>query len=478
MPYLHRTLGIGSVLTLVLLGGRAVEAADTLPVLRAEHYGLDLSIDFETEKLSGSATIRVRNASEAPAGQLSFLLYRLLTVRAVMGEDGSPLQYRQQVVGFTDAPKRQTNHVLVELAKPLPPDAAIAVTLSYDGFLLGYSETNSRYIKDRIDEAFTIIREDADAYPTLGVPSFDRNRAQGLPRFDYDARITVPTTHVVANVGQLVERVVTGHRATYAFRNIVPAWRMDFAIAKFGVLEDGVLRVFHLQDDADGAARVLRAMRASLELFTFWFGPPPTHGRTLTVIEIPDGWGSQTDVTGILQTAAVFKDARRQRELYHEVSHLWHVPLREAPSHRWDEGLASFLEVLAAERLNGEAKADRLAAVLKWLKGRLEADPALSRTALRDYGRASMTDYSYSVGMLFFYLLHERMGESSFNAAIGRWSRQFGDVGATTAELIAVLDEATPAPLQQLIDDWIRTTHWTVAVRSANSLDDLGGGAR
>ena len=347
----------------VLLAGRG--AAEAVPpaegaLLKPTRYELELSVDFKEERISGSARITLANAGASPAREASFLLYRLMTVTAVRGAGGEAIPFRQAVVAFEDEPRRQTNHVLVALSPPLQPGKSTIVRIEYGGYLAGYVETGSLYIKDRVDEAFTIIREDADAYPTVRVPSFAGNRAAGLPEFEYLARINVPEAHVVANGGALIERTVRDGRATYVYRNIKPAWRMDFAVARFGTLEAPGLRVFHLPEDRAGAERVMKAAGASMALYKQWFGP--LHGApAFTIIEIPDGWGSQADVSSILQAAAAFRDPARLHEVYHEISHLWNAPSLDRPFCRWNEGLASFLEDLTQEKLGGAPALDKRA---------------------------------------------------------------------------------------------------------------------
>ena len=405
MSIRHRALLAVAVL---IVGRNAAQASPSAErhLLQPTRYELDLRVDFKEERISGSAQITLKNTGASPAHEVSFLLYRLMTVTAVRGAGGEAIPFRQAIVAFEDEPKRQTNHVLVPFAPPLRPGMSAIVKIEYGGYLAGYIETGSLYIQDRVDEAFTIIREDADAYPTVRVPSSASNRVAGLPEFEYLARISVPESHVVANGGALVERTVRDGRATYVYRNIKPAWRMDFAIARFGTLEGPGLRVFHLPEDRAGAERVLKAAGASMVLYNEWFGP--LHDApAFTVIEIPDGWGSQADVTSILQAAAAFRDPARLHEVYHEISHLWNVSSLDRPFCRWNEGLASFLEDLTQERLDSapllDKRAERMA---RWLLERAGSEPGLKSVPMIDYGQEGMTRYAYSTGMLMFYGLY------------------------------------------------------------------------
>ncbi len=467
----RRSLG-ALLATAGILAGSADAQASPSPArgsLAPVRYDLVLRVDFANERISGTARITLVNAGTSPAREASFLLYRLMRVAAVRDARGAPAPFRQSVVAFEDWPQKQTNHIVVALKPPLPPGRTRVLAIAYGGYLAGYVETGSLYIQDRVDEAFTIIREDADAYPTVRVPSSAKNRAAGLPDFDYTARITVPESHVVANGGILVERTVRGGLATYVYRNAKPAWRMDFAIARYGTIEGPGLRVFFLPGDGEGARRVLEAARASMALYADWFGP--LHDApAFTVIEIPDGWGSQADVTSILQAAAAFRDPARLHELYHETSHLWNVRALDRPSCRWEEGLATFLESLLEERFaGGPPLADRALEVSRSLRESAAKEPRLKTVPMIDYGKEEMTGYAYRTGMLMFNALYNTVGPERFNAIIGGYYQRYQATGATAAQFVALAQTAAARDLRPLFDEWLLTTRWFEALPSGAS---------
>jgi hypothetical protein len=286
----------------------AQQYAERQLLLQPVHYDLDLRPDYETEQLVARIGLTVRNASEQATRELPILLYRLMQVTSLTDEQGNAVPFTQRVVAFEDWSKFQTNYVEATLPEPLAPGEEATVTLTYEGHLLGYTETGMSYVRDRIDPAFTIIRMDADAYPRIGYPSRKVNRAAGLPDYTFRAAVTVPESLQVANLHRLVERRAAEGVATYVYESLEPSWRMDFAIAKYEVLEGQGLTLFYFPEDAEGAARVQDAFAASLELYAEWFGPLRREGR-FAVIEIPDGWGSQADATGAIQAAAAFQDA-------------------------------------------------------------------------------------------------------------------------------------------------------------------------
>jgi hypothetical protein len=442
-------------------------------LLRPAHYDLAITADLASQRIDGTARIRLRNENKVPVDEASFLLYRLLRVGDVRDAAGRTMRFDQSVVTFEDFTKLQANHLRVPLVPALAPGQETVVEIQYEGHVLGYAETGMAYIRDRVDTAYTLLRDDSYAYPLAGYPSVGVRRRAGLPVFDYTARVTVPSSHTVANGGRLIERIGNGPTTTFVYGSVKPSWRMDFAIAPFGTVRRGRLAVFHLPSDSAGALRVMIAMERTLALFTRWFGPLEGDSP-FSVIEIPDGWGSQADVTSILQAAAAFRDPKREGELYHEISHLWNVPDDAGPSSRWNEGLATFLEDVATDSLNGRATTDSVAIrYARWLRGRLEADSALRTVPPAAYGANNMTDWSYSVGSLMFFNLYRLVGHETFGRIVGGYYRKYARTGASTADFVRFAKQQSRVDLTAFFDEWLYSTRWTGVVLSAQSARDL-----
>jgi hypothetical protein len=436
-------------------------------------YELDLAVDYDGEKLTGRARIDLLSLADATLHEIPLLLYRLLEVSAVRDCEGRELPFTQVVTAFEDFGQLQVNSVRVELPAGLPAGATTTVELDYGGYLLGYAETGMLYVQDRIDPTFTILRMDSYAYPQPGYPSFAANSVLSLPSYDYLARITVPDSLTVANGGRLVDRSVAGGRATFTFANLRPAWRMDFAIAEYAILEEGPVRVVHFTEDAAGARRVLEAAEASLRLFSEWFGPLQGDAG-FTFIEIPDGWGSQADVTAVIQTAAAFKDPARIFEVYHEISHLWNVTATDSPSPRWNEGLAEFLQLLAIEHIDGRKVRDvEVERTLQSIRRRFVEKPAYREIPMVDYGKEQVTGLSYRVGMIMFDVLHRLVGHERFAQIVGEYYRRHSDTGGTTKDLVQLAGRVSERDLSGFFDDWLYTTRWYDLVESGATVDDL-----
>ena len=442
-------------------------------LLRPVKYDLIVTADLKNERIAGSARIVLRNENTQAVNEASLLLYRLLLVQGVRDGAGKQLPFTQAIVVFEDLTKLQVNQVRVPLVPALAPGTETTVEISYGGHVLGYAEAGMAYIRDRVDSEYTLLREDSYAYPMAGYPSMRVRRSAGLPAYEYAARITVPSTHTVANGGQLVERIDHGATTTFVYRSVKPSWRMDFAIAPFRILRRGNLTVFHLPADSAGALRIIDAMSRTLALYTRWFGP--LRGESpFAVIEIPDGWGSQADVTSILQAAAAFREPKREAELYHEISHLWNVTETDRPAPRWNEGLATFLEDIATDSLSGRATTDSNAIrFARWLGERARTDSSLRTVAPVDYGKREMTGYSYWVGSVMFYGLYRLVGHDVFRRIVGDYYRAHGASGGNTADFVQLAKQLSPVDLDSYFADWLYSARWVAVVSSAQSPRDL-----
>jgi aminopeptidase N len=483
-----RWLLITGALAAIALPARAQEA----PALRPVFYELDLAVDYAEEIVRGSVRLTLENEGGAPAAEIPLLLYRLMRLTSARDEAGRALTVTQGVQAIEDVPTLQANVARVTLVEPLGPGARATIELAYEGYLLGYREVMG-YVRDRIDPSFTILRPDSWAYPEIGVPSFAARRARGLVYFDYRARITVPEalpvtaddggsetlrSLVVANGGRLIERVAhEDGTVTWVYENVLPAWRMDFAIAPYGVLEEGAYRTYYLPEDSAAAPRVHAAVIRAMQIYTERFGPlredPP-----FAILEIPEGFGSQADVTSILQAAPAFADSTRVNEIYHEVSHLWNVgPTDVSP--RWNEGLASFLEHQTAGDIRGTNELDeRVEFIREWLLGFMENRPELAAIPMIEYGRRGQTDLAYSVGMLMFDVLHRTVGRESFDRVIGGFYRRYAETGGSTDDFVRLASEASGRDLSPLFDDWMYSTRWYQRLKEGENTEDFAAGYR
>jgi hypothetical protein len=342
------------VLLLAAVSARAQDPAPEAFIVR--NAQLDLGVDFAATRLSGVMSFEVENWTAKPASSVSFILHRLMEVSRVQDGTGAALPYTQDVLRFRDDPVRQVTQVVVMLLRPIPPGGRTTVRIDYAGYLTPYTEVGWLYVKDHIDTTFTIIRSDALAFPVIGGLSSAANRRAPYPDFTYEASVRVPSKYLVATGGAVTRTPHEDGTVTWHYTSGNPSPFLNISIAPFDTIFAGGVRVFYFPADSTGARRLLNNAQTALQTMTRWFGPLRTKAN-LTITEIPDGWGSQAHlVGGIIETASAFRDANRLGELYHELSHLWNAVDADTPSPRWNEGLATFLEDLLRERIDGWTK--------------------------------------------------------------------------------------------------------------------------
>ena len=173
-----------------------------LPVVT--HYDLRFALLLKENKLEADALIKVKNETSRPVSEIPFLLYRLFDVLEIADEPGASLPFTQTVVKFSDEKSLQANLVSVRLKTPLSPEKDIAVRMKYEGTLWGYPEVMA-YVKDRIDENYSLLRPDALAYPILAGASFQSLMAAFRTAFTYRVEAEVPAGYLIACGGRPLE---------------------------------------------------------------------------------------------------------------------------------------------------------------------------------------------------------------------------------------------------------------------------------
>ncbi len=463
---MHKRIGLSTLISILFLSlfflsslAFSQQFSSKTLSLKTTRYELDVRVDYKAEKVFGNCRLTVHNPTDKPISDVPLLLYRLLKVTAITDERGRAIPYEQKVLSFEDWEQLQVNYADVLLPSPIDAGQSKTIGIVYEGYLFGYSKDGWMYVKDHISKDFTFMRWDGFGYPAVGYPSEKVNRRSGLQNYDYILSVTVPEDLVVANGGKLTGKSTMDGQTTYTYTNLKPAWRMDMPIASYGIVEDkqNNLKIYHFPQDRDNAGMILEAMKKTLALYTNWFGPPDNF-QGFTIIEVPEGYGSQTDVTSILQTADAFQKKDNLTALYHEISHIWNVRDNDSlPDRIESEGLAMFLQYLAQERLDNKQGAlkkgfERLS---DRFRQQCKRNPRCKDVPIIEYGNEDMTDLSYTKGMLFFYLLYRVIGERDFMDAAGSFYQKYKNTGATTEEFLNHVKQRSKQNLDKLYKDWI-----------------------
>jgi hypothetical protein len=444
--------------------------APELPV--ATRYVLKLQVFPAEEKLEAEARITVKNTTGRIQRDIPFLLYRTLAVSAVSDEKGKALAFQQSVAGFADERNLQVNCVRVSLVSPLEPGASTEISIKYDGPVFGYAEVMG-YVHDRVSEEYTLLRPDSIAYPIVAVPSWPSYLASFQP-FEFLLDATVPAGYVVAAGGALRERK-TSDRVTYVYESEAPVDRMDVAVAKFRVVtseKDG-LSIYVLPEDEVRANALLDEMRRVAAIYGDWFGKKPLR---CTVIEIPEGWGSQHGAGYILQTAGAFRDPKRVGEFYHEVAHNWNAKAKpEVQRSRWfDEAFATYFQALAVRHFQGEEAFQReMESDREEFRHSFAEEPRSADTPIAEYGRKELGGNSYSKGPWSLYVLNVLLGDEKFRACVRQFLDEFSAKPADFRDFEAVVERVSGRRLAPYFSEWIHGTESTKLLLDNLSVEQM-----
>ncbi|HUU36959.1 MAG TPA: M1 family aminopeptidase [Candidatus Desulfaltia sp.] len=401
----------------------------------------------------------VRNTTPAPLIEIPFILYRLFDVREVTDGKGSPLSSTRRVVKFSDEKSLQVSFISVRLGRPLSPGESDVVRLKYAGALWGYPEVMA-YVRDRIDENYSLLRPDSLAYPMLSLPSFQSMMAAFRSQFTYRAEVEVPDGLVVACGGRPIETVRKSGNATFIFESFKPTWRVDVAAAKFKVIEEGGIRVYAIPGDEAEAPRILEAARKSFLFFTGLFGEVGDFPG-FTIIEVPEGWGSQAADFYILQTAAAFRDKEKASELYHEIAHNWNVRVKPAVQRcrYFDEAFASYFQGLAIREFEGEDAFEDYMGMRRdrFLKS-CERDEKNCSTPIVDYWKEERGENSYTKGAWSLYVLHQAVGDETFRSLVTGFLREYRVRPSDFQDFQVFAEKTVGRSLDAFFKEWIYGT--------------------
>lgn len=456
----------------VLTGGQAALAAPALPEVR--HYDLRLELFPETGRIEGDARITIRNPGPTPLTRVPFVLYRLFVITAVSDADDAPLAHEQSVRRFEDNERHQVLAAGVTLRRPLDPGDSAVIRLRYAGPFLGAGEVWP-YLQDRVSEEYSLIRPDAAGYPI--VSGLDRLAVGPSRRFTAAVEVSVPDRFMVAGGGERLPPMHDAGRTRHRFVVRSPTWRLDIAAAPFRMLHatGPGITVHYLGADSTAANRVLHAAHTATLTLRSWFGPPPADGG-FTIIEVPEGWGSQAGDGYLLQAGGAFRDPARLPEVYHEVAHGWNAPARpDQQAARWfDEAFASYFQALVMGDVSGVAARDsQMTRYRESFRRAVARDPAHGDTPIARYGEAGLGGLSYTKGAWSLHVLHLALGDTGFRHFIRTLLNDPPTGGATFEHVVRLAEETLGDGARRWAEDWLIGTMSSTLLVGPTSATDL-----
>jgi aminopeptidase N len=439
-------------------------------VVTAEHLALQLTLDFDAQAISGSATHTVKAVRAV----------KRVTFDAV-GLDVTKVEVDGKAAAF-DAASGERLHVL--LPKALKAGATAKVRISYRAkpqrglYFVGPDEAYPK----RPRQAWT-QGQDIDSrhyFPCLDTP------AQKCPS---EVKATFPAGMMALSNGRLVGDSTKSGKRTMHYRLDAPhaPYLVTLVVGEFAVLEQqaGATTVRTLVEpgrQAD-AHRVVKRTPKMLELFEDLTGRPYPYGDYAQVFVSEFIFGGMENTSATTLTDAVLFDERAALDysaeflIAHELTHQWFGDLltcRDWP-HGWlNEGFATYSEVLWKEASEGDDEGDH--------QRRMDLEAYLSEVAER-YARPIVARkfdapidlfdrHLYEKGGLVLHELRRRLGDDDFRATVRHYVAAHAGGAVETVDLARSVEKVTGKNLDRFFDEYVhRAGHPQLKVDASYDAD-------
>jgi aminopeptidase N len=233
------------------------------------------------------------------------------------------------------------------------------------------------------------------------------------------------------------------------------SYLVQIAIGDYELVDDGtfgdvtIRHAFHRSVAEE--ARVAAARTAEMiDVLDDVFGPFPFEAYGVLVVDEALGFALETQTLTIIGTDIGTAGRRADEILLHELSHQW-VGDSVSPATWQDiwlnEGFATYSEWLWSERTGGPSAASQARAAGR--SGGLDLPPG-------DPGNQELFDRTvYLRGGMTLQALREAIGDDAFFTVLWRWVDEHRFSTASTPAFIALAEEVSGEPLDDLFQRWL-----------------------
>lgn len=475
---------------------RALLRYENAPLPKIADVTLRVDLYPHQHQALTSGVYQIENRTQAPLTEIYLLWPQRLVIDRVE-IDGAILarDFDDEVPAFPFQVWR--------LSRPMQPGERRRIEfetrLGYPGFrnndVLGPINDNGTFVSDRditpiigFDRGGLLrdrnVRRRHGLPADLRVPRLEDESARAVNYLRHDsdwvnADITVST---VADQTPIAPGYVVSDQTTNGRR--IVRYRTDAPILQFFSIQSAVyavarerwrdvdLAIYYDRRHAYNVARMMRAMRTSLEVYTREFSP--FQFRQMRIIEFPGYWGgaqafaNTVPYSESLGFTARFNDLEGARAAdridmttfatAHEVAHQWWahqvIGSDQQGMTLLSESFASYSALLVMEEIYGRDQVRRFLSfeLDNYLRGRnaeVVEELPLARVENQAY-------IHYNKGGVVMYFLRNELGEDVVNGSLARLLREFAFRGAPyprSTDFLRILREEAGAQHEALIAD-------------------------
>jgi len=426
------------------------------------HLSLDLTLDFETKSVSGSATLDFeRVAPNAAALELDAVGFAIESVRLNAGK------------GFVNTPFDYDGDTLT--VRGLERASAGKVEVRYRATPrrgMYFLEPDAK-VKNRPKQVWTQCQdEDARHF----IPCHDKPHV----KMTTELRVSVPNGFVALSNGELIESQTPGGKKpwTYHFRldQPHPSYLLTLVAGNFTIIDDRPadlgkskqvpVRYYVPPARKKDTARSFGETPRMIELFSRLTGVPFPWQRYSQIVVSDFIFGGMENTTATTMYEHVLLDERAVLDISsndlvaHELAHQWFgdfVTCRDW-SHAWlNEGFATFMEHVEREDRIGRDEYDY--GVSSDNDSYLhEASARYSRPIVcRDYAEPiDLFDrHLYEKGGLVLHMLRRELGDETFWAGVRGYLEAHAYGVVETNDLQRALEKVSGRSLERFFDSWV-----------------------
>ena len=417
-----------------------------------QDYDFHLTLSDTTDRIEGTATVRVRITSD--------------TLTAV----------RLDLIGPPDQPgaSGMTVASVSEDGAAVPhAHTADLLRMRLDGLAAGQTRTvRIRYAGVPADGL--IIGTNRHGDRTFFGDNWPNRARHWLPVVDHLAdkatvafRVTAPAQYEVVSNGALVSDSTTGPLRTTHWRTDVPLppkvmviGVADFAVDTVATVDGVPVQSWVYPEDRTAGFRDLGQAPPILRFFEEKLGPYPY--AKLANVQSTTRYGGMENAAAIFYSEEAVADETDDTPLLaHEIAHQWYgntVTEADWP-HLWlSEGVATYLTALYLEHARGPVA---LRQVMTQARQRVvrfhQANPntPLVDTTFSDPNELLNTN-PYQKGAWVLHMLRHEVGTETFWAGLRAYYDRYRNRNASTSDFRAVMEDVSGRDLTSFFDQWTR----------------------
>lgn len=402
-------------------------------------YDLELDYSVETNKLSGTATLRV--VAREDLDRLTLDLHALRVTKVTV-DGAQPGRYSQR-----------PGRLVVKTRRPVEAGTELTVVVTYSGTPSPMPGPDGEAGWEELADGAIVASQ------PHGAPSWFPCNDRPSDKAPYRISVTAPSDyHVVAN-GTLTSSRRRASTTTWVYEQPEPmaTYLATVQIGRYvrRTLQESPTPVHAVFPPAAASAveRAFARQGEMVDVFVDAFGPYPFAAYTVVVtedaLEIPlEAQGLSVFSQGFLSTGW-----ESQRLIAHELSHQWFG--NSLTASRWQdiwlhEGFACYAEWVWSEASGGRS-ADALAAEHHARLAGLPQDLLLGDPGTDDM----FDDRVYKRGALTLHALRQTVGDDAFWRTVRAWVAEHRHGSVTTADLVAIATRETGEDLVGLFTAWL-----------------------